>query len=101
VIALAATGGPQVSIASFGMLPLAFPPMIVHTLFRLEWNMRASTVVGLIGAGGIGGALYNAQQLMFYDQAFAYVLITWALVMLMDLLNVQLRKHWKIAEGRA
>jgi phosphonate transport system permease protein len=101
VMALAATGGSQVSIASFGMFPLAFPPMIVHTLFRLEWNMRASTVVGLIGAGGIGGALYNAQQLMFYDQAFAYVLITWALVMLMDLLNAQLRKHWKIAEGRA
>jgi phosphonate transport system permease protein len=101
VIALAATGGPQVSIASFAMLPLAFPPMIVHTLFRLEWNMRASTVVGLIGAGGIGGALYNAQQLMFYNQALAYILITWALIMLMDLLNAQLRKRWKIAEGRA
>jgi len=58
--------------------------MAVHTLFRLEWNLRAATVVGMIGAGGIGEALYNAQQLFFYDQMMAYVLITWALVMLSD-----------------
>jgi len=100
VMALAATGAPRISIAGLGLFPLAFPPMVVHTLFRLEWNMRASTVVGLIGAGGIGGALYNAQQLMFYDQAFAYLLITWGMVMLMDLGNFWVRKRWKVTESR-
>lgn len=100
VMALAATGAPRISIAGIGLFPLAFPPMVVHTLFRLEWNMRASTVVGLIGAGGIGGALYNAQQLLFYDQAFAYLLITWGMVMLMDLGNSWARKRWKVTESR-
>jgi len=65
-------------------LPLASGPMAIHTLFRLEWNLRAASVVGMIGAGGIGQALYNAQQLFFYDQMMAYVLITWAIVMLAD-----------------
>jgi len=100
VMALAATGAPRIAVASFGLLPLAIPPMAIHTLFRLEWNLRASTIVGMIGAGGIGQALFNSQQLMFYDQTLAYVIITWALVMLVDLLNSQLRKRWKVTEAR-
>jgi phosphonate transport system permease protein len=100
VMALAATGGPRIAIASFGLLPLAFPPMAIHTLFRFEWNVRAATIVGMIGAGGLGGALYNAQQLFFYDQMLAYLLITWALVMLTDWANGRLRKQWKVTEGQ-
>jgi phosphonate transport system permease protein len=100
VMALAATGGPRIAVASFGLLPLAFPPMAIHTLFRFEWNIRAATIVGMIGAGGIGQALYNSQQLMFYNQTLAYVLITGALVLLVDFANTQLRKRWKVTEGR-
>jgi phosphonate transport system permease protein len=100
VMALEATGAPRIALASFGFLPLAFPPMAVLTLFRVEWNMRAATVMGIIGAGGIGQALYNAQQLFFYRQMVAYVIITWALVMLMDLANSELRSRWKITESR-
>lgn len=98
VMALAATGAPRIALASFGLLPLAFPPMAVLTLFRVEWNMRAATIMGIIGAGGIGQALYYAQQLFFYKQMVAYVIITWALVMLMDLANSELRRRWKITE---
>jgi phosphonate transport system permease protein len=101
VIALAATGAPKVAVATFGLLPLAFPPMAVLTLFRFEWNMRAATVMGIIGAGGIGQALFNAQQLFFYKKMVAYVIITWALVILVDLANAQLRKHWRITKDWA
>ncbi|MBZ5530903.1 MAG: phosphonate ABC transporter, permease protein PhnE [Acidobacteriia bacterium] len=100
VMALAATGGPRVAIAGFGLMPLAFPPMAIHTLFRFEWNIRAATIVGMIGAGGIGGALFNAQQQFFYDQMLAYLLITWVLVMLADWANGQVRKRWKVTEGQ-
>ncbi len=99
VMALAATGGPRIAIASFGLMPLAFPPMAIHTLFRFEWNLRASTIVGMIGAGGIGQALFDSQQLMFYDQTLAYVIITWALVMLVDFANGQVRQRWRVTEG--
>jgi phosphonate transport system permease protein len=67
--------------------------MGIHTLFRLEWNLRAASVVGMIGAGGIGQALYNAQQLFFYDQMMAYVLITWAIVLLADALSDWTRRR--------
>ena len=87
VQALEATGASRLAVACYAILPMASGPMAVHTLFRLEWNLRAATVVGMIGAGGIGQALYNAQQLFFYNQMMAYVLITWAIVMLSDALS--------------
>lgn len=96
VMALAAVGAPRLAIAGFGLFPLAFPPIMIHTLFRFEWNMRAATIMGIIGAGGIGQALFNAQQLFFYNKVIAYVIITWALVMLTDFVNAELRKRWKI-----
>lgn len=99
VMALAATGAPRIAVTAFGLLPLAFPPMAVLTLFRFEWNMRAATIMGIIGAGGIGQALFYAQQQFFYKKMIAYVIITWFLVILTDIANAQLRKRWKITEG--
>jgi phosphonate transport system permease protein len=93
VQALEATGAPRLAVACYAILPLASGPMGIHTLFRLEWNLRAASVVGMIGAGGIGQALYNAQQLFFYNQMMAYVLITWAIVLLADVLSDWTRRR--------
>ena len=100
VISLAATGAPGIAVATFAHLPLAFPPMAIQSLFRFEWNIRAAAVVGMIGAGGIGEALYNAQQLFFYDQMLAYLLVTCLLVIVVDLINSHVRNRWKVTEGR-
>jgi phosphonate transport system permease protein len=91
VQALEATGASRLAVACYAILPLASGPMAIHTLFRLEWNLRAATVVGMIGAGGIGQALYDAQQLFFYNQMMAYVFITWAIVMLSDAVSNWIR----------
>ncbi len=92
--ALAATGAPPLAYAGFAVLPLAAGPWAVHALFRLEWNLRMSTVLGLIGAGGIGGALYDAQQLFFYHRMLAYLLLTWALVAASERLGGALRRRF-------
>jgi phosphonate transport system permease protein len=91
--AMEATGATTLSLAAFAAVPLAFSPMMVHSLFRLEWNFRAATVVGMIGAGGIGGALYDAQQLFFYREMLAYIVITWLIVSASDLLGQRLRRR--------
>ena len=93
VRAIEATGATRLSLACFAIIPLALAPMTVHSLFRLEWNLRAATVVGMIGAGGIGGALYDAQQLFFYQQMMAYVLITWIIISASDLLGRKTRER--------
>ena len=98
VDAVAATGAPRISVAAFAFAPLAMPALAAHTLFRLEWNMRAATIVGVIGAGGIGEALYNAQQLQFYTQMTAYLGIIVLLVLAVDQVSARLRHHWKLLE---
>jgi len=98
VYALAATGAPALAVAGFGYVPLALAPVAVHTLFRLEWNVRAATILGVIGAGGIGEALFNAQQLFFYKQMVAYIGITWLLVLSVDYLSGLLRRRMKLME---
>lgn len=95
--ALAAVGATRAGIAAFAVLPLAAPVLAVHALFRLEWNLRMATVMGLIGAGGIGQALYEAQQLFFYRRMMAYILITWALVALVDAASNRLRRRIEAA----
>lgn len=92
VLALAATGAGPVAIAGFATVPLALGPVAAHALFRLEWNLRMAAVVGMIGAGGIGQALYDAQQMMFYQTMMGYLLITVALVAAADALSLQTRR---------
>ena len=98
VQALAATGATSIATAAFAFVPLALPPLAVHTLFRLEWNVRAATIIGVIGAGGIGQALFDAQQLFFYKQMVAYILITWVLVLAVDQASGVLRRRLKLLE---
>jgi phosphonate transport system permease protein len=98
VMAVTSTGASKMAVTAFAHLPLAFAPMSVHSLFRLEWNMRAAAVVGLISAGGIGQALFDAQQLFHYQEMSFYLLVTWGLVMTTDLINMRVRRSWGIAE---
>ena len=88
--ALAATGAGRVAIATYGGLPLALAPIVEHTLFRLEWNLRTATVVGMIGAGGIGQALFNSQQTFHYHEMLAYIMITWLFVVVTETLGNRL-----------
>jgi phosphonate transport system permease protein len=93
VRAIEASGGGRLALAAFAFVPLALGPIAVHTLFRFEWNLRAATVIGMIGAGGIGEALYEAQQLFFYRQMMAYLFITWAIVSLADYVSQNTRRR--------
>jgi len=93
VNAVAATGASRFAVALYASLPLALGPLAVHALFRLEWNTRQATVVGMIGAGGIGQALFQAQQLFFYQRMMAYLLITWLIVLAVDLFSDRMRRR--------
>ena len=94
VHAIESTGATKLSTVIFAIIPLGAGPAAINTLFRFEWNLRAATVVGMIGAGGIGQALYNAQQLFFYKQMMAYILITLTIVLLAEWLSNMTRRRY-------
>jgi phosphonate transport system permease protein len=91
VEAIRATGASYAQILSFAVLPQVLPDLISFTLYRLETNIRAASVLGLIGAGGIGYLMNTSFRTFQYQEAAAIVLVLIALVMLVDYLSSRLR----------
>ncbi|HVO92682.1 MAG TPA: phosphonate ABC transporter, permease protein PhnE [Terriglobales bacterium] len=91
--AIRATGARYSQILSFAVLPQIFPDLISFTLYRLETNIRAASVLGLIGAGGIGYLMNSSFRTFQYQEAAAIVLVLIALVMLVDYLSSRLRSR--------
>jgi phosphonate transport system permease protein len=93
VEAVRATGAGYGQILSFAVLPQILPDLISFTLYRFETNIRAASVLGLIGAGGIGYLMNTSFRTFQYQEAAAIVLVLIALVMLVDHLSSRLRNH--------
>jgi phosphonate transport system permease protein len=91
VEAIRATGAGYTQIVSFAVLPQILPDLISFTLYRLETNIRAASVLGLIGAGGIGYLMNTSFRTFQYQEAAAIVLVLIALVMLVDYVSSRLR----------
>ncbi|HYT56643.1 MAG TPA: phosphonate ABC transporter, permease protein PhnE [Verrucomicrobiae bacterium] len=91
VEAIRATGAGYAQILSFAVLPQVLPDLISFSLYRLETNIRAASVLGLIGAGGIGYLMNTSFRTFQYQEAAAIVLVLIGLVMLVDYLSSRLR----------
>lgn len=85
VEAVRATGAREIAVTMLVRVPLALPVLLSYTLFRWECNLRAATVLGLVGAGGIGTELILAFRLFRYHEVLTLVLAVLALVVLIDL----------------
>jgi phosphonate transport system permease protein len=91
VEALRATGARPTQVIVFGVLPQVIPSWIASTLYRLEVNLRAATILGMIGAGGIGFELVSSMKLFQYQDTATCVLVILAMVMTADYLSSRLR----------
>jgi len=92
VDAIRATGAGYPQLLSFAVLPQILPDLISFTLYRFETNIRAASVLGLIGAGGIGYLMNTSFRTFQYQEAAAIVLILIALVMFVDYFSSRLRR---------
>ena len=91
--ALKASGGNWLSEMKFGLLPQVLPNLISYVLLRFEINIRASTILGFVGAGGIGQELYLVINFNYYEEVSAIILLIILTVISIDLLSGYLRKN--------
>jgi phosphonate transport system permease protein len=91
VEAVRATGAPFMSVIAFGVLPQVFARFIGFCTYQLDSNLRNSTMVGIVGAGGIGGTLFAAFQRFDYDYVCAILISIIALIMAGELLAMGVR----------
>jgi len=75
------------------ILPQVLPQLADITLYRWEYHFRASAVLGIVGAGGIGFELIAALRLMAYDQVSAILLAILACVVVVDATGAALRQR--------
>ncbi len=97
--ALRTAGAGRLGAALFAVLPQAAPQLLAYTLYRWEVNVRASAVLGVVGAGGLGRELYVALSLFQGRRAATLILAILALVTAVDLFSGWLRA--RLAAGAA
>jgi phosphonate transport system permease protein len=93
VEALRSLGARPIQLLLWAMWPQARPLLSAYTVLRWEMNLRASTMLGLVGGGGLGQAIYNNVQLGFYNRLTTLILLIYALVLASDWLGERLRLH--------
>jgi phosphonate transport system permease protein len=91
VDAITATGATRLQILRFGVLPQVLPLFLSYVLYRLETNIRAATVLGFVGAGGIGFYLQTYLRMIDYPAASTALLVTIAMVMVVDAVSSKVR----------
>jgi phosphonate transport system permease protein len=95
VEAVTSTGASRLQIILHGVIPQVLPQMADVTIYRWEYNFRQSTVMGMVGAGGIGFELIGSLRIMQYQEVSAILLIILVMVTGVDLLSGILRKKFK------
>jgi len=88
-----ASGGSTLHAARFGLLPQAMPLMLSNALYIFESNLRSSTILGIVGAGGIGFQLSDRIRALRWDEASFIILLILLMVALIDTLSGALRRR--------
>ena len=90
-----AAGATRLQVITHAVLPQVMPQLSDITIYRWEHHFRASAVLGIVGAGGIGFELIAALRLMSYDQVSAILLAILACVLVVDGIGARLRAALK------
>ena len=77
----------------YGVIPQVMPLWISYTLYRFEANVRSASVVGMVGAGGIGMVLWDVIRSFQYAQTAAVLIMLVVAVSLIDMLSARLRRR--------
>ncbi len=87
------TGAGRFSAIFYALLPDVIPVLMSTTLFWWEFNVRASTVLGVVGAGGIGLELKNSMDLLDFPRLFTIIALILVVVTLIDQFSAWMRKR--------
>ena len=94
VEAIRAMGAHKMAEVVYGIFPQVMPLWLSYSLYRFESNVRSASVVGMVGAGGIGVVLYEVIRGFQYAQTCAVLLMLAVTVTVIDMFSAWLRKRF-------
>jgi phosphonate transport system permease protein len=93
VEAIRATGARRGAVLLYGVLPQVLPRLVGLTIYQWDVHLRQSTIIGIVGAGGIGTTLYNSFARYDYDFSLAILLVIVGIVLLGEAVSAAARKR--------
>lgn len=88
-----AAGGRHVPAVRMGVLPTVFPAYVAYSLYVFELNIRASIVLGLVGAGGVGRVVEAQRKFFRFDRVLGILIIIFCVVFVIEQISVALRRR--------
>jgi phosphonate transport system permease protein len=89
-----AAGGNWLEAVRYGMVPQVLPGFLSYTLLRFEINVRSSTIIGFVGAGGIGQEFRRVIGFNIYEEVSAIAILILIIVMVLDLASERIRARF-------
>jgi phosphonate transport system permease protein len=96
--AVGSTGASRLHLVRFVFLPEGANAILTQLLFMLEYNIRASSILGFVGAGGLGFVMQVYLQTLEYRRLASVLLLILIVVLAMDGLSAWLRKHFLLTQ---
>jgi phosphonate transport system permease protein len=91
VEAMQATGAGRLQVILFGIVPQVVPAFVSYAIYRFDVSIRAATILGLVGAGGLGFSLIKTMKLFKYHETATCILVIFVLVLISDWLCARIR----------
>lgn len=90
--AIAATGARRWQVILYGVIPQIIPSYLAFTMYRWDINVRMSTIIGLVGGGGIGRILFYYKNEIRWHEVGAVIVVIVAVVWIMDYISGRVRE---------
>jgi len=87
------SGARHLPAVKTGVFPTVFPSYVAYSLYIFELNIRASVVLGLVGAGGVGRVIETQRQFFRFDRILGLLIIIFGIVWVIEQISVSLRKR--------
>ncbi|MCK4987104.1 MAG: ABC transporter permease subunit, partial [Desulfobacterales bacterium] len=93
VEAIEATGASRLQVLWYGILPQVLPVIYGTTVYRWDINIRESTVLGFVGAGGIGILLYSSINQFLWQEVTVTLLVVFGVVLVSEYVSATVRQR--------
>ena len=91
--AMQATGAGRLQVVLFGIVPQVIPAFISYSIYRFDVSIRAATILGLVGAGGLGFSLIKTMKLFKYHETATCILVIFLIVFVSDWVCARVRSR--------
>jgi len=89
--AIEAVGASQIQMITFSIIPQILPSFVGYSLYILDRNIRMATILGIVGAGGIGYKLISSFRMFQYREVSAIIIIIFVTIFILDALSSKIR----------